>query len=110
MSYRGKEEIHSEIELTIYQLKWYIPTNIISLALLVLRPNIVLLLTEILQNFICSPSHHRTSTAQGFFESGSRRKAAAHMRPAKYKNTFGPLGIPPMWAPQTPGNKTANNW
>ena len=31
------------------------------------------------------------------------------MRPAKSKNTFGPVGIPPMGTPQTPGNKTANN-
>ena len=31
--YRGKETIHSEIELIIYQLKWYISTNIISLSL-----------------------------------------------------------------------------
>ena len=51
--YHGKEEIHSEIELTIYQLKWYSPTNIISLALWVLRPKLVLLLTEILQNPSC---------------------------------------------------------
>ena len=48
--YRCEEEIHSEIELTIHQLKWYSPTNIISLALWVLRPKLVLLLTEILQS------------------------------------------------------------
>ena len=48
--YRGKEEIHSEIELTIYKLKWYCPTNIIILALWMLNPKLVLLLTEILQN------------------------------------------------------------
>ena len=47
--YRDKEEIHSKIELTIYKLKWYSPTNIMSLALLVLRPKLVLLLTEIFQ-------------------------------------------------------------
>ena len=46
--YRGKEKIYSEIELNIYQLKWYSPTSIISLALLVLRPKLVLLLTNIL--------------------------------------------------------------
>ena len=41
----GKEEIYSEIELITYQLKWYSPTNIISLAQL--RSKLVLLLTEI---------------------------------------------------------------
>ena len=41
--YRVKEKIHSEIELIIYQLKWYSPTNIISLALLVLGQKLVLL-------------------------------------------------------------------
>ena len=30
MLYCGKEEIHSQIELIIYYLKWYSPTNIIS--------------------------------------------------------------------------------
>ena len=45
--YRGKEEIHSEIELVIFY--WHSLTNIISLALLVLRPKLVLLLTEIFQ-------------------------------------------------------------
>ena len=44
MLYRGKEEIHSEIELTIYKLKWHSPTNIISLTLWVLRPKLVQLL------------------------------------------------------------------
>ena len=75
-----------------------------------LRPELVLLLTEIFQNFICSPSHHRTSTAQGFFLSEFDGRAAAHTRPAKSKNTFGPVGITPMAASQTPGNKIANNW
>ena len=46
--YRGKEKIHREIESIIYSLKWYIPTNIISLALLVLHPKLVLLLTDVL--------------------------------------------------------------
>ena len=46
--YRGKEKIHSEIELIIYQLKWYSPTSIICLALLVLRPKLVLLLIDVL--------------------------------------------------------------
>ena len=50
---RCKVEIHSEIELTIYQLKWYSPTNIICLALLVLCPKLVLLLTEIFQYSPC---------------------------------------------------------
>ena len=45
-----------------------------------------------LVNFIYSPSHHWTSTAQGFFQSGSRYRAAAHTLPAKSKNTFGPVG------------------
>ena len=31
--YSGKEKIHSEMELIIYQLKWYSPTSIISLTL-----------------------------------------------------------------------------
>ena len=35
--YHCKEEIHSEIELTIYKLKWYSPTNIINLMQLVIR-------------------------------------------------------------------------
>ena len=43
-----KEKIHGEIELIIYQLKWYSPTSIISLALLVLRPKLVLQLTDVL--------------------------------------------------------------
>ena len=38
--YRDKEEIHSEIKLIIYLLKWYSPTRGISLALLVLRPEL----------------------------------------------------------------------
>ena len=46
--HRSKEKIHSEIELIIYQLKWYSPTSIISLALLVWRAKLVLLLTDIL--------------------------------------------------------------
>ena len=49
--YRGKEKIHSEIKLIIYQLKWYSPTCIISLVLLVLRPKLVLLLTDVLQSY-----------------------------------------------------------
>ena len=49
LMYRSKEEIHSEIELTIYLLNWYSPTNIISHALLVLRPKLFLQLTEIFQ-------------------------------------------------------------
>ena len=48
--YRGKEKKHSEIELIIYYLKWYSPTGIISLALLVLRPKLVFLLTDLLPN------------------------------------------------------------
>ena len=31
--FRGKETIHSETELIIYQLKWYSPTRIMSLSL-----------------------------------------------------------------------------
>ena len=46
--YRCREKIHSEIELIIYQIKWYSSTSIISLALLVLRPKLVLLLTDVL--------------------------------------------------------------
>ena len=53
MLYRGKEEIHSEIELIIYLLKWYSPINIISLAQWVLRPKLVLLLAEIFQYPVC---------------------------------------------------------
>ena len=45
--YRGKEKIHSEIEIIIYKLKWYSPTSIISLALLILRPKFVLVLTDV---------------------------------------------------------------
>ena len=41
-------KIHSEIESIIYQLKWYNPTSVISLALLVLCPILVLLLTDVL--------------------------------------------------------------
>ena len=52
MLYRGKEKILSEIELIIYQLKWYCPTSIISLALLVLRPKLVLPLTDVLQSYL----------------------------------------------------------
>ena len=46
--YRGKEKIHSETELIIYQIKWYSSTSIINLALLVLHPKLVLLLTDVL--------------------------------------------------------------
>ena len=42
MLYRGKGKIHSEIELIIYLLNCYSPTSIISLALLVLSPKLVL--------------------------------------------------------------------
>ena len=51
--YRCKEEIHSEIELTIYYVTWYIPTNIRSRPLLALRPTLVLLLTKIFQYRPC---------------------------------------------------------
>ena len=58
-------------------------------------------------DFICSPSHHRTSNAQGLFKSWSGRRVAAHTRPAKSENTFVPVGIPSMGMPQTQGKKTA---
>ena len=50
--YRGKEKIHCQIELIIYWLKWYTSTCIISLVLLVLRPKLVLLLTDVFQNYL----------------------------------------------------------
>ena len=53
--YHGKEKIHNEIELIIYKLKWYSPTSIISLALLALRPKLVLLLTDVLPELSLSP-------------------------------------------------------
>ena len=56
MLYHGKEKIHSEIELIVYELKWYSPTSIISLALLVLRPKLVLLLTGVLSELSVSAS------------------------------------------------------
>ena len=72
--YRCKKEIHSEIELTIYKLKWYSPTNIISLALLVLRLKLVLLQTEIFQYWLClrntpsfSPLRYRKSRATNHY-------------------------------------------
>ena len=40
----------AKIELIIYQPKRFTSTNIISLALLVLRPKLVLLLTDVLQS------------------------------------------------------------
>ena len=46
--YHGKEKMHSEIKLIIYSLSWYSPTSIIILALLVLYPKLVLLLTACL--------------------------------------------------------------
>ena len=53
--YHGKENIHSYIiiELFIYQLKCYSPTSMIRLALLFLRPKLVLLLTDLLQSCLC---------------------------------------------------------
>ena len=48
MLYGDKEKINSEVELIVYWLKWYSQTSIISLALLVLRPKLVLLLTDVL--------------------------------------------------------------
>ena len=39
---------HSEIKLIANQFKCYSPPSIISLALLVLRPKLVLLLTDVL--------------------------------------------------------------
>ena len=48
--YRCKKKIHSEIELIVYQLKWYSPTSFMNLALLVLRPKLVLLLTNVLSD------------------------------------------------------------
>ena len=59
MFYRSKEEIHSEIELTICKLKLYTPTNIIGLALLVLRPKLVLLQTEIFQYWTFVSASHQ---------------------------------------------------
>ena len=46
--YQGKGKLHSEIDLIIYKLKWYSPTCIIRLALLVLHLNLVLLMTDVL--------------------------------------------------------------
>ena len=46
----GKDKIYGEIKLIVYQLKCYSPTSIISLALLVLRPKLVLLLTNVFQS------------------------------------------------------------
>ena len=37
-----------KIKLIVYSLKWYSPTSIISLALLVSRPKLVFLLTDVL--------------------------------------------------------------
>ena len=50
--YRGKEKIHCEVELIIDWLTQYSPTNIISLALLVLRPKLVLLLTDVISELL----------------------------------------------------------
>ena len=44
----GKGKIHGEIKLIVYSLQCYCPTCIISLALLVLRPKLVLFLTDVL--------------------------------------------------------------
>ena len=41
MLYRGKETTHSETEFIIYEIKWYIPTSIINLSLLMLRQKLV---------------------------------------------------------------------
>ena len=53
---RGKEKIHSEIESIIYLLVRLVlftgSTSIISLALLVLRPKLVLQLTDVLQSYL----------------------------------------------------------
>ena len=46
------------------------------------------------KKFICSPSLHRTSTAQGFFLMWVWRRAAAHTRLAKSKNAIGPAAHP----------------
>ena len=51
-TYRGKEKIYSEIKLIVYLLKCYSPTSIISLALLVLRPKLVFLLTDVLHSYL----------------------------------------------------------
>ena len=48
--YCGKEKIHSKIDLIVYELKWYSPTSIISLGLLVQRPKLVLQLTNVIQS------------------------------------------------------------
>ena len=61
--YRGKEEIHSEIELIIYQLKWCSLTSIISLALLVLHLKLVLLLTDVLSELSVSVSLFASTSA-----------------------------------------------
>ena len=53
MLYHNKEEIHSEIELTIYWLKWYSPTSIVSLTRLVLHTRLVLLMIKIFQYWSC---------------------------------------------------------
>ena len=56
MLYHGKVKVHSEMKLIVYQLKCYRPTSIISLALLVLCPKLVLLLTNVLSElFLCFP-------------------------------------------------------
>ena len=52
MLYCGKKKIHSEIELIVYYHKWYNPTSIISLVPLVLRPKVVLLLTDVIQSYL----------------------------------------------------------
>ena len=42
-----------------------------------------------------------------FFKSGSDRRAAAHTRPVKSKNTFGPVGTPQRGRPR--GQETNNS-
>ena len=99
--YHAKEEIHSEIKLTIYQLKWYSPTNIISLALWVLHPNLVLLLTEIFQYWLyiwnmmsfipqryrksCGMSHYTTDTNSSC---NSSQKTRLSINKQKEKNLW----------------------
>ena len=67
--YRGKEKIHSEIKLIIYKLKWYSPTSIISLELLVLCSKLVLLLTDVLQSCLSASASPVLERPEVFYTS-----------------------------------------
>ena len=107
--YRGQEKIHSEIELIIYYLKWNSPTSIISLALLVLRPKLVLLLTDGLQSYLSSSLSASASSCLRethllYFRDTGSHVVLATVQQKFWKKFILSVGGKPIYCPHHPEN------